>query len=69
MKTYMDKALLTWMPNTVPSGATGLPTTGRTDGGVSAVAGGANVQGVSSRDTHLQALWCLIVLNVTFILT
>ncbi len=37
----MDKA-------TRPVGATGLPTSGRTDGGVSAVTGGANVSGVSA---------------------
>ena len=46
---------------TRPVGATGLPTTGRTDGGVSAVAGGANVQGVAA--SEIQALTSVMVLD------
>ena len=46
---------------TRPVGATGLPTTGRTNGGVSAVAGGANVQGVAA--SEIQALTSVMVLD------
>ena len=46
---------------TRPVGATGLPTTGRTNGGVSAVAGGANVQGVAA--SQMQALTSVMVLD------
>ena len=50
----MDKA-------TRPVGATGIPTTGRTDGGVSNVSGGANVSGIAS--SQLQALTSVMVLD------
>ena len=46
---------------TRPVGATGIPTSGRTDGGVSAVAGGANVQGVAA--SELTALTGVMVLD------
>jgi hypothetical protein len=46
---------------TRPVGATGIPTTGRTNGGVSAVAGGANVQGVAA--SQMQALTSVMVLD------
>jgi len=42
-------------------GATGIPTTGRTNGGVSAVAGGANVAGVAA--SQMQALTSVMVLD------
>jgi len=50
----MDKA-------TRPVGATGIPTTGRTNGGVSNVSGGANVSGVSA--SNIQALTSVMVLD------
>jgi len=50
----MDKA-------TRPVGATGIPTTGRTNGGVSNLVGGANVSGVSS--SNIQALTSVMVLD------
>ena len=50
----MDKA-------TRPVGATGIPTTGRTNGGVSNVSGGANVSGVAS--SQIQALTSVMVLD------
>ena len=50
----MDKA-------TQPVGATGIPTSGRTNGGVSSVAGGANVQGVAA--SQMQALTSVMVLD------
>ena len=50
----MDKA-------TRPVGATGIPTSGRTDGGVSAVTGGANVSGVSAG--QITALTGVMVLD------
>ena len=46
---------------TRPVGATGIPTTGRTNGGVSSVAGGANVQGVAA--SEIQALTSVMVLD------
>ena len=46
---------------TRPVGATGIPTSGRTNGGVSAVAGGANVQGVAA--SEIQALTSVMVLD------
>ena len=46
---------------TRPVGATGIPTTGRTNGGVSSVAGGASVAGVSA--SNLQALTGVMVLD------
>ena len=46
---------------TRPVGATGIPTTGRTNGGVSAVAGGANVAGVAA--SQMQALTSVMVLD------
>jgi hypothetical protein len=46
---------------TRPVGATGIPTSGRTNGGVSAVAGGANVQGVAA--SQMQALTSVMVLD------
>ena len=46
---------------TRPVGATGIPTTGRTDGGVSNVVGGASVAGVSA--SNLQALTGVMVLD------
>ena len=50
----MDKA-------TRPVGATGIPTTGRTNGGVSNIVGGANVSGVSA--SNIQALTSVMVLD------
>jgi len=50
----MDKA-------TRPVGATGIPTTGRTNGGVSSVIGGANVGGVSA--SQMQALTGVMILD------
>ena len=50
----MDKA-------TRPVGATGIPTTGRTNGGVSNLNGGANVSGVAS--SQIQALTSVMVLD------
>ena len=50
----MDKA-------TRPVGATGIPTTGRTNGGVSNIVGGANVSGVSS--SQIQALTSVMILD------
>jgi len=50
----MDKA-------TRPVGATGIPTSGRTNGGVSSVAGSANVQGVAA--SQMQALTSVMVLD------
>ena len=50
----MDKA-------TRPVGATGIPTTGRTNGGVSGVIGGANVSGVSA--SQMQALTGVMILD------
>ena len=46
---------------TRPVGATGIPTTGRTNGGVSSVAGGANVSGVAAG--QLTALTNVMVLD------
>ena len=46
---------------TRPVGATGIPTSGRTNGGVSAVAGGANVAGVAA--SQMQALTSVMVLD------
>ena len=46
---------------TQPVGATGIPTSGRTNGGVSAVAGGANVAGVAA--SQMQALTSVMVLD------
>jgi len=46
---------------TRPVGATGIPTSGRTNGGVSSVAGGANVQGVAA--SEIQALTSVMVLD------
>lgn len=46
---------------TRPVGATGIPTTGRTDGGVSSISGGANVSGVSA--SNIQALTSVMVLD------
>ena len=46
---------------TRPVGATGIPTSGRTNGGVSAVAGGANVAGVAA--SEMQALTSVMVLD------
>ena len=46
---------------TRPVGATGIPTSGRTNGGVSAVAGGANVSGVAAG--QLTALTNVMVLD------
>ena len=46
---------------TRPVGATGIPTSGRTNGGVSAIAGGANVQGVAA--SEIQALTSVMVLD------
>ena len=46
---------------TRPVGATGIPTTGRTNGGVSSVAGGANVSGVAA--SQMQALTSVMVLD------
>ena len=50
----MDKA-------TRPVGATGIPTTGRTNGGVSSISGGANISGVSAG--QMQALTGVMVLD------
>jgi hypothetical protein len=46
---------------TRPVGATGIPTSGRTDGGVSSVAGGANVSGVAAG--QITALTNVMVLD------
>ena len=46
---------------TRPVGATGIPTSGRTNGGVSSVAGGANVSGVAA--SQMQALTSVMVLD------
>jgi len=46
---------------TRPVGATGIPTSGRTDGGVSAISGGAAVSGVAA--SELQALTGVMVLD------
>ena len=50
----MDKA-------TRPVGATGIPTTGRTNGGVSSINGGANISGISS--SQMVALTGVMVLD------
>ena len=46
---------------TRPVGATGIPTSGRTDGGVSTVSGGVAVQGVAA--SEIQALTSVMVLD------
>jgi len=46
---------------TRPVGATGIPTTGRTNGGVSSVSGGAAVNGVAA--SQMQALTSVMVLD------
>ena len=60
-ETVHGQGLLDMDKATRPVGATGIPTTGRTNGGVSAVAGGANVAGVAA--SQMQALTSVMVLD------